>query len=220
MNCVDCEQLFDAYLDGQLAGSLRLEFDAHRLRCTRCQQQLALLESLGSVLATDSEVPVLSGDFTDRVMAHVQRPRRFLRLPLRTTVVSAAIVQAAAVLGFAVLWNRPGGSPAQSGAGASTRITDVVSLEQAVDPEYQAIHELIVRGVEEYVYDMHAAGQKVTMDLANLARYLNIALPEDVARETTRFSTADPWQLLWGPLQPQQAPEPAPPTGGDQLISL
>lgn len=221
MNCADCELLFDAYLDEQLTGSLRLEFDAHRLRCPRCQQQLALLESLGSVLASDSGVPALSGDFTDRVMAEVQRPRRFLRLPLRTTVVSAAVVQAAAVLAFAVLWNRPD-TPAAPLMDPPRQITDVMALEDAVDPGSQAILDEFVRHVEDHVYTVHRAGQKVKTDLANLALYFNITLPEDVARDTARYSSADPVKWIFDLLQPQEteAPEPPVPVGSDPLISL
>ncbi|MHC5035492.1 MAG: anti-sigma factor family protein, partial [Planctomycetota bacterium] len=86
MNCSECERLFDAYLDGQLAGSLRLEFDAHRLRCRRCQQTLAMLETIGNVIASDPQVPEMSVTFTDRVMRQIQPPRRVYRPSLRVAV--------------------------------------------------------------------------------------------------------------------------------------
>ncbi len=114
MICSECEQLFDAYLDGQLAGSLRLEFDAHRLRCRHCQQTLAMLESIGHVISSDAQAPELSGDFTSRVMQQVEQPR-VLRWPLpRIAIFLGAAAQVAAVLVFALLWSAAprGGPPA------------------------------------------------------------------------------------------------------------
>ncbi|MFN0137332.1 MAG: anti-sigma factor family protein [Phycisphaerae bacterium] len=75
MNCVEAEQLYDAYLDGELGGSLRLEFDAHRLRCPLCQQKLAMLEACEQIIAGDRRTPALSDDFTDRVMAQIAGTR-------------------------------------------------------------------------------------------------------------------------------------------------
>jgi len=106
MNCQDAERLFDAYLDRELSGSLRLEFDAHRLRCTLCQQRLAMLEACEHVLARDRQTPAPSDDFTDRVMTAVagRRPAIALARRRRWVVASAVMAQAAAVLLFAVTW--------------------------------------------------------------------------------------------------------------------
>ncbi|MBL8879060.1 MAG: zf-HC2 domain-containing protein, partial [Phycisphaerales bacterium] len=71
MNCSEWEGLLDAYLDGQLSGALRLEFDAHRLRCRRCQQSLAMMEAITHVVATDERSPAISDDFTQRVMSQI-----------------------------------------------------------------------------------------------------------------------------------------------------
>src|SRR5512143_2502532 len=104
MICSECEQLFDAYLDGQLAGSLRLEFDAHRLRCRHCQQTLAMLEAVGHVISSDSQAPELSGDFTSRVMRQIEQPH-VVRWPMpRVALVLGAVAQIAAVLVFALVW--------------------------------------------------------------------------------------------------------------------
>ena len=81
MNCSDAERLFDAFLDRQLSGTLRLELDAHRLRCRQCQQTLAMLESCGEVIASDRRGPVLSDDFAERVMADVsEQQQSWLRI--------------------------------------------------------------------------------------------------------------------------------------------
>ena len=82
MNCAEAEQFFDAYLDGELSGSLRLEFDAHRLRCPLCQQKLAMMEACEHIIARDTRTPACSDDFTYRVMNEI-RERRVLRLHAR-----------------------------------------------------------------------------------------------------------------------------------------
>jgi anti-sigma factor RsiW len=106
MNCSEAEHFFDAYLDGELAGSLRLEFDAHRLRCGVCQQKLAMMEACEHILARDGRGPLLSDDFTDRVMDEVEQRRVItLRSRKRRIVWGTAVgVQAAAVIAFAFLW--------------------------------------------------------------------------------------------------------------------
>jgi hypothetical protein len=211
MNCCECEQLFDAYLDGHLAGSLRLEFDAHRLRCRRCQQTLAMLETIGHVIASDPHVPELPASFTDRVLRDIARPRGgVLRFPrTRVAVVTAALAQAAAVLAIAVLWNtRPAASAPSAAAPALASVTDDAEVR---DPAYNAVLGVIVEGVEDRLWAMHAAGSKLTSEVKNLARYLDISLPEDVARESSKIAGVNPWQAFWGTLGPnEEEPEPTP----------
>lgn len=99
MRCADAEQLFDAYLDGQLAGALRLELDAHRLRCRRCQQSLAMMEAVGHVIANDPDVPNLSQDFTARVMGAIAVEPQTIRLQQRRKLIfSASLLANAAVV--------------------------------------------------------------------------------------------------------------------------
>jgi anti-sigma factor RsiW len=115
MNCSEAERLFDPYLDGELSGSLRLEFDAHRLRCTLCQRKLAMMEACEHILAGDSRVPPLSMDFTDKLMAQITE-RKIVPKPRRIPPLKIAIavgLQAAAVIGFVVFWPslRPAATP-------------------------------------------------------------------------------------------------------------
>ena len=116
MNCAESEQFFDAYLDRELSGSLRLEFDAHRLRCPVCQQKLAMMEVCEHILARDDRIPALSDDFTDGVMNQVNQRRLVSQRSRRRRIVIGATValQAAAVLVFAVIWSggwKPTGEP-------------------------------------------------------------------------------------------------------------
>ncbi|GAG02903.1 unnamed protein product, partial [marine sediment metagenome] len=96
-----------------LTGSLRLELDAHRLRCRRCQQTLAMMEACEHVLTADQRVPALAEDFTERVMSDVVHRRR---IPgrLRSTRVAVAVgfgLQAAAVLILAIIFQSKPGQP-------------------------------------------------------------------------------------------------------------
>ena len=133
MNCSEAEHFFDAYLDGELAGSLRLEFDAHRLRCTVCQQKLAMMEACEHILARDTRGPALSENFTDRVMGEIDQQRIIARrVRKRRIIVGAAVAfQAAAVIVFAVLWVGYWSQPAQPvlEPGADPDFTEAVSDE-------------------------------------------------------------------------------------------
>ncbi len=68
MNCEQSRNLFDAYLDKSLTGTLATEFGAHQLACSHCRRELALMEVAGHVIATDNEAPLLSDEFTERLV--------------------------------------------------------------------------------------------------------------------------------------------------------
>mgnify|MGYP000272583894 CR=1 FL=1 len=197
MTCTEWEQLLDAYLDGQLAGSLRLEFDAHRLRCRRCQQSLAMLETVGHVLGSDSGVPSLSPGFTDRVMRDIaEPPQRSTTIPwTRVALVGLALAQAAAILAFALLWNAPRVTPAPLRG-----VADNAAVED--DVGFRAVQRLIAEGVEDNLWEMHHARVQLTQDLIALAKYLDITLPEEVARESSKMAQVNPWNYLWSPVAP------------------
>jgi hypothetical protein len=219
MNCPECEQLFDAYLDGQLAGTLRLEFDAHRLRCPRCQQTLAMLEAAGHVIASDAVVPELSPDFTDRIMQAVAAPApRIVRFPsTRVALFAAAIVQVAAVVSFVVLWPF-GRTPVVPSA--PTDVTAKLAASIAEHPDRALVYRSIVEGIEDHFWEMHAAGRQLTTDVLQMARYLDIQVPDDVVRESTKVAEVNPWQALWDTLQPREVEEPEPAVTDDEIRSI
>jgi anti-sigma factor RsiW len=79
ITCQHARHLFDSYLDGELSANLQTELHAHRLNCTACQNELALLEACGDVIAMDRREPQVSVSFTDRVLLAQrgrQSPRR------------------------------------------------------------------------------------------------------------------------------------------------
>ncbi len=222
MDCPECGKLFDAYLDAQLSGTWQLEFDAHRVRCSRCQQQVALLETAGNVIASD-QPPAMSDDFTARVMADVERRQRRSRT-IRIYAI-AGLAQAAAVALF-VIWltGKPAASPASTTLATSAVATpNLASAELKDELEAPAIKKLIVERVEDRIWAMHSAGESFTSDVVALARYLNILLPDEVVRDSVRMADASPWQSLWDVLLPPPQPQdetPDEPLATDEIYSI
>lgn len=116
ITCQHARHLFDSYLDGELSASLQTELHAHRLNCSACQNELALLEACGDVIAMDRREPRLSMSFTDRIMAaqlgrRVPQRRRSFSRTLR--LVSAPLA-AAACLALMFSITAPGRHPRQA----------------------------------------------------------------------------------------------------------
>ncbi len=103
MDCNQARQLFDAFIDGELSVSLATELGAHRVSCADCRRALALLEVTGHILATDEDPVQLKDDFTDRLLACVDKPiGRWSRL-MRRTIYIGGPMAAAAVVALAFL---------------------------------------------------------------------------------------------------------------------
>ena len=217
MNCVECEKLFDAYLDGQLVGSLRLEFDAHRVHCRHCQRTLAMLEALGNVIASDTQVPELSRDFGSRVLEEIRQPRQPARWRLRPAVVLLSVFLAAAIVLFAWLWYTHPARPAKPEMGPVATLHGTPSPNDEV--RARAMEALVDR-LESRLWDMHAAGNKLTTDLVNVARYLNIMIPDDVARESVRLAGVNPLQALWDAIVPGPPAEPEPAATAEDVHAI
>jgi len=218
MNCSEAEHFFDAYLDGELAGSLRLEFDAHRLRCTVCQQKLAMMEACEHILARDTRGPALSENFTDRVMGEIDQQRVIARrVRKRRIIVGAAVAfQAAAVIVFAVLWVGYWSQPAQP------------VLEPGADPEFtEAVGDAMDRGdpvrLWELVHGKYQDGLAAISNLSDepvaLAGYVPAFLNLD---ELTGVSDDSPGLLdaLMGFLAPRPAEEVEPESDAAGSYSL
>jgi hypothetical protein len=67
---------------------------------------------------------------------------------------------------------------------------------------------------------MHNAGRRLTADVVNLAGYLDILVPADLARESSKMAGVSPLRgMLESVLPPrEEEPEPAPPTDGVHSI--
>ncbi len=96
MNCTQAQELFDAYLDGELSGSLATEFAAHKLQCPACRRELALLEVTGHVVAADTATPSLSDEFTERLLScALSAPLPWYRRPATLIKAGSALAAAA-----------------------------------------------------------------------------------------------------------------------------
>jgi hypothetical protein len=225
MNCAEFEQLIDAYLDGELAGSLRVEFDAHRLRCRRCQLTMVAMESVETVLANDRPLATLSDDFTERVMGAIERRRPLsLRLrPTRIALAAGALLQAAAVIFLAIYpWHGAAHDTNNAVASSSTLAAraeagaarNLNELYQRVDRKTE-LHQALV---DEIFGKLEAAGMNVATDWNQLVRYASaLPVPDDLARATDGINGANPLNVLFDVIVPGAAPElESPPVGTDE----
>lgn len=213
MNCADCEQLLDSFLDGQLSGALRLEFEAHRLRCPRCRQTVAMLESIGNIVACDRTEPPLSANFTDGVMAAIQAAEASKRLKRRRLALwTVGAAQAAAAVAF-ILWVRAGVTDVQPDKAAPPpRVSP-----HAADPEFRENYALVIGRLQERLGEMQAAGETISSDFAALTKYAEVPVPRDVARTASDLSGANPFAgLLLMAISPEPAPEEPEPSPSGQ----
>ncbi len=219
MNCAEAEQFFDAYLDGELSGSMRLEFDAHRLHCPLCQQKLAMMEACEHIISRDGHLPELPADFGDRVMEQIERKpitaRRHRRR--RLMIVSAVALQVAAVIVFAVvvggLWRPEPPAPAGPAAAAQNgKFLD--DLQHAIDTkDREAMFALITNRASE----MMAARSNLEQDVSGLARFAASSLFDEVFSLSDAI-TQNPLGVLLGGAAPPGEPEKAEPAPGETNV--
>lgn len=212
MKCSDVEQLFDAYLERSLSGSLRLEFEAHRLRCRRCQQALAMLESAVHVIAHDRCGPSLSPDFTARVMDEIRgRQPLWRRVRLSPTTVSALLLAQAAVIAIAVMmisqWTPPlPADPALVWDSPRDPAAEVVDrYEQFREQVMGVVRAGISRALSE---GRPVRAESIPEDLVLMLRYgyANLQLPEALARPSLEVASGN-WASLLESLVPPAAVE-------------
>jgi len=99
VNCTHFEALLDSYLDGQLQGTLKLELEAHAVRCERCGHLLGMMDAVGQIIADDVPPVRLPDDFTDRLMGQLQARR-----PRSRIFFGSAIAASVAVVLTALTW--------------------------------------------------------------------------------------------------------------------
>lgn len=147
MDCQQARNLFDAYLDDELSGTLATELDAHRLQCPTCRQELALLEVAGHVIAVEPEPGEgLSEDFPDRLLACVE-PRAIkqatrLRRPM---VIGASLLALAASVVLVVALIR---SPTPKVAGEKIFRSTAEAPEIVPEPTLDVAAESLRKQVE------------------------------------------------------------------------
>jgi len=219
MKCSEFERLIDAYLDGELSASLRLEFDAHRLHCRRCQLLMVMMETVQTVVASDTCGPRLSEDFTDRLLGELKhrRPASMRLRPTRIAIAVAAMLQAAAVLYLAITLPTsptdlvpqpvPPSAVLSAERAAAAQVRERFAEADARFARREALYDEIVRRVE-------AARANLASDLSQLARYASaFSVPEDIARASATNPLS--W-LLEALVPPAESAEPEPLRTADQ----
>ncbi len=99
MRCEAAQNLFDAYLDGELSAGQRTELGAHCVKCADCRRALALMEVSGHIMTSDREPVTLDANFTDRLLACVdEQESSWMRRWQRWIYVAAPLAAAAVVL--------------------------------------------------------------------------------------------------------------------------
>lgn len=172
MNCEQFQKLMDVHLDGDLVGTLRVEFDAHRVHCPACRHAITLLEAVTNVAAEHrAPATTLPSDFTDRVLSQIaaqagERRQEVTagRRGLRTALAIGALIQAAAVWMF-VIWPQN-----------SNRIPI------STPPEQIDVARVTPDALKQYVYELAAhrmelagaLGQEVAQ-LRQMAMNLNVS---------------------------------------------
>lgn len=141
MNCREFEHYLDSYLDGDLQGTLKLEFEAHLVNCESCGHEYAMMEAVGQIIAAPTPAePRLSEDFSDRVMAGLSAQRK---KDLRFRWVMTRLSRAAAIVllatGTLTYW-----AGHRNGAVPSPGSPSVATMAMVSDPT-----ELLARTCEQ-----------------------------------------------------------------------
>ncbi len=175
ISCKDARHLFDRYLDGELAASLQTELHAHRLNCTECQNELAMMEACGDVVALDRREPVLSASFTNRVLLARRAQLRPQRRPWgRTLLLVGSPMAAAASIALAVLLIAPTATktPFKSMVkGNVTKVEEVVAIEPVLSSTQSpadVLDKWILSGLVQKSCDTVSGARKGAEELAHL----------------------------------------------------
>ena len=177
MNCEQAQTLFDTYLDGELSGPLAAELGAHKLSCSICRRELALLEVAGHVVAADTETPLLSDEFSERLLecAVVVQPPWYRRKRLLFYAGSPVAAAACLVLMVSYLYS----SSSEPGYSSSLPSAPMVlpeghrveSTQELLDNVEDAISQNPnneeLRHLADALRTMRAKGQEIFEDTKN-----------------------------------------------------
>lgn len=166
MNCEQARNLFDAHLNGELSSALETELAAHRVSCSECRHELALLEVAGHVISTGrDDGPELAPGFTDRLLACVETPRkRTIPMPSRFDrrwMVGGGVLAAAASVMFAFnIWLADPGARI-----AGMKVTKKAAVE---DADIEVATDSMVRQVEKNL-KTNADGAQLLMQMGQMS---------------------------------------------------
>lgn len=221
MNCEQARNLFGAYLDGDLSPMLDAELAAHRLHCTHCRHELALMQVAGHVIAADTDAGrELDEGFTDRLLACIEPTigptTDHWRRPWWIGGASIAAAAAAALAIAGMLWLRaPGAMVAGERIKNDARIAerdakDSLVAETPPGPGVDDAADSLVNQVESTWYT-HAESAQSLIDFGQIT----------IMQILDQFGVDEPAQPAdtFEPL-PDSLDELAPSVEGDEIEDL
>ena len=128
MNCNQFEHLLNRYLDSELSGTLKLEFEAHMVDCESCGHLYAMSEAIGQIIAEPaSDEPALSSDFSERVMAELEKRNQRKNVLRKILVPSGLVASIAIILVSIIMFSMPDGNMSKRFASARIGVSGVKS---------------------------------------------------------------------------------------------
>lgn len=103
MRCEDIQNLFICYMRGQLDNAQQQSVEQHLETCRRCQSELQFDRQIVQVLSADRELPELSPDFNQTVMARTAAWREPLWNRLLAGAIERPYLVSAAGIVFSLL---------------------------------------------------------------------------------------------------------------------
>lgn len=223
ISCRDAKHLFGRYLDGELTATLQTELHAHRLNCTACQNELALLEACGDVIALDRREPTVSASFTDRVLlARRAQVKPLRRNWARTLLMYGAPMAAAASIALMLTVIQPVAQNRTAIAGAKVAVpTQVLQALEGIqrpmtEREKQELAATPAMPVDGFVDALLAPGVDKCKSTADNAR----RGAEDFLETLREVLASKNEQLVagWKSARPESAEPVGPPApNGDSL---
>jgi hypothetical protein len=154
VNCREFEQYLDQYLDRELEGTLKLEFEAHMVECESCGHMYAMMEAVGQIVGAPSpNEPKLSSDFTDRIMMDfVEQRHKTLRFR-KILAASSVAASIGVILTGLVLFTSV--QPMQNEAGSNLASNPLMAPTLNQAPSVLAMNDLTAKsGRNSALFDL------------------------------------------------------------------
>ncbi len=169
MNCQQFEHLLDRYLDKELRGTLKLEFEAHMVECENCGHLYAMSEAIGQIIATPgTDEPILSEDFSERILGELEK-RNHRRVALRKIFAPAGLVASVAlILTSVIIFSSPTNDSGKRFASVSVKASKVKSAFEMSFKQRFADKSGIENIKDERIAETEAVGLRIGKDIVSI----------------------------------------------------
>lgn len=197
-------QLFDKYLfdycDNDLSPALREKIDKHLQECSSCSNQVKLTVLENEVLRDNSDLPVLAGDFTNRVMHQITKSEQAASMGHKWTAGPGAMkaskfALAAAAVGLVVLVAvlAPHIMPFQDNAQVADAPSIVSNQKQIAATDMGKSVTELQMGSEELAQDQSIQGTEPVIERTRSADSNQVMNTSPLLTESGRQLTAQGW---------------------------